>query len=289
MGNNNSKNEPRVHGVVTYNLLTEKYFFPKDNISLKDKRTKHIQQITGWCKDGLIILLQEVCEEFVRFIEPVLAQYKYEYRLCHRKDGKHLSCMIAYPPRYTFNKELVVDISDTVKQSYIQMIMNTFCCVSQNQLEEIISKIKNRFICLILEDENGSKFCVSSIHMPRRFDEPDLMDKIARFVVSEIKSFANGLPIIIGGDFNSQPNSGVYEIMTESFEDAYLKIHQKHPKGTNCSKQNNPIVIDYIFVRNIEIIRANKLSKLEMPIPGKINGCVYPSDHWYLLIYYNMI
>jgi endonuclease/exonuclease/phosphatase family metal-dependent hydrolase len=101
----------------------------------------------------------------------------------------------------------------------------------------------------------------------------------AQLIVDKIKSVnIKKLPLILMGDFNSEPNSLAYQIVSTALNDSksISKIKSFGPFGTfNGFKFHEPLtrLIDYIFIskNNIEVSKNEVLSDSK--------DCKYPSDH----------
>jgi endonuclease/exonuclease/phosphatase family metal-dependent hydrolase len=92
------------------------------------------------------------------------------------------------------------------------------------------------------------------------------------------------LPVILGGDFNAGPGSGVYQLLRQSgFQDAGLSAGV----ATCCIDDlRDPAEapeerIDYLFLRGLEVLEARLL--FDRPFPVR-DGALWASDHLGLLI-----
>lgn len=85
------------------------------------------------------------------------------------------------------------------------------------------------------------------------------------------------LPVIFTGDFNSGPESAVYQMTTQLLQDS-KKISLEPafgPSGTfNAFQFDKPVVqlLDYIFVQNIKTVAKHA-------VLSDSQDCRYPSDH----------
>lgn len=104
----------------------------------------------------------------------------------------------------------------------------------------------------------------------------------SRLLSAMATSIAGDAPIVITGDFNFIESIDSYQVMTETFQDAfYVSESRNHgPQGTfvGFSVSHEPgIRIDYVFVRNG--VRVRKYGVLAEQWQGR-----YPSDHLPLLV-----
>ena len=100
----------------------------------------------------------------------------------------------------------------------------------------------------------------------------------AQLIVEQVLAMADGLPVIITGDFNVPPTTDAYRAMTSAFADSYLEsmLPPHGPVGTfggfEVGSTPNDRRIDYVFVtEDIDVLRYGALS-------DQWNGS-YPSDH----------
>lgn len=89
----------------------------------------------------------------------------------------------------------------------------------------------------------------------------------AELIVQKIKEIAKTNPVILTGDFNTEPDNDPYRIMTAYLQDAKLISREKHfgPEGTftgfaAMEKTDKPI--DYIFVsKQVQVLKHATLAE----------------------------
>lgn len=99
----------------------------------------------------------------------------------------------------------------------------------------------------------------------------------SKLIVQKIKEIAGNFPVILTGDFNSEPNSPAYKTVAETFRDAYVATKAKPygPVGTWNGFDYNASLdrrIDYVFV----------LGEVEVAKYGVLTDSRdrrFPSDH----------
>jgi len=99
----------------------------------------------------------------------------------------------------------------------------------------------------------------------------------SKLIVQKIKEIAGNFPVILTGDFNSEPNSPAYKTVAETFRDAYVATKAKPygPVGTWNGFDYNASLdrrIDYVFV----------LGEVEVAKYGVLTDARdrrFPSDH----------
>lgn len=62
---------------------------------------------------------------------------------------------------------------------------------------------------------NGGTFCVGTYHMPCLFNVPPVMVMHTSMVVKHLARLAGSDPLVFGGDFNFNPQSECYKLVTE--------------------------------------------------------------------------
>lgn len=98
--------------------------------------------------------------------------------------------------------------------------------------------------------------------------------------ISEINK--DDFPVILMGDFNSEPDSKPIKIIIDEFEDVANKVSDGiyGPTGTYTGFKSNTIAerrIDYIFVKNLEVVKYRHIDDKRM-------NNNYLSDHLPVLI-----
>ncbi len=128
-----------------------------------------------------------------------------------------------------------------------------------------------------LRDRNTDKYF---LHLNTHFDHRGDRARIesAGLIVSSLEQLADGNPIIVTGDFNVEPSSAAYRVMTGTLFDARLEsVSEPHgPEATfagfTVDLDETGGRIDYIFVDDsISVLSYGVIS-------DQWNGH-YPSDH----------
>lgn len=109
----------------------------------------------------------------------------------------------------------------------------------------------------------------------------------AKLLLSKVGEIANGLPVIVSGDFNSTPDSEVIKILTNANSDNHLTDSRSvaneilgpswtfHGFGTVPLESRT--IIDYIFLKN-------KVTVQQVSVISEMLGKIYLSDHNPVLI-----
>ncbi len=133
----------------------------------------------------------------------------------------------------------------------------------------------------LVNKDSHQHFFIFNTHFAHDSDLARIMS--SKLLMKDVEEISAGFPFIITGDFNMNPKSLGYKILTGPDEsvpllkDSYT-ISAKKPSGPRGTfngfiDKNSTERIDYIFVKN-----GMKVTNLKT-IPKKKNG-VYISDHW---------
>ena len=185
--------------------------------------------------------------------------------------------------------------------------------LKKNRLENFSEKIKKRFVGLItfFEDKKTKfVFCFNNIYLESNPLYEDIKNLQVYILLKHLYSITNkgNIPIILCGDFNSQPTSSTYQSISTGislnkfnlenfkypkpfiktpyiytkipFKSVYKEVFGKEPKYTNYTETFKN-TLDYIFVNNkIKILSA--LQEINKKYYSKIislpNNDI-PSDH----------
>ncbi|SHG21513.1 endonuclease/exonuclease/phosphatase family protein [Flagellimonas flava] len=125
--------------------------------------------------------------------------------------------------------------------------------------------------------ESGRQFYVFNTHFDHIGEQARLESSL--LILSKIKQLnTGGLPVILMGDFNMDPNSTGYSSITKEMKDCHIEVGAKAygPGGTfNGFDITKPTDrrIDYIFV-------SDGFKPLKSAIFSTVFNGLYPSDHF---------
>ena len=320
--------------IVTYNVLSSKYgnknTFPKcpDEYIIPNHRINQIiMDLRTMISDNYIILLQEVCYVFRSKLEVLFSKNNYTFittNYGHPGSG-YMGVGIAFPNHFkvercqferlgdTYSKcDLIIDDEFYNTVTYMQDIWwrlglseNPYARVA-NHYDNVLRKSNNVQILLELSRDDN-RFVVSTYHAPCKFWDKKVMLMSTILSLQNVQQFANELPYIFGGDFNSKPDSDSYKFATGIFRDIYdypnpisnyfiendikhvrsvmFEKHGKEPEFTCWSEMGRNITefkdtIDYIFVSDQwKVVNAS----LSPDITASVPSSEHSSDHLMLL------
>lgn len=118
------------------------------------------------------------------------------------------------------------------------------------------------------------RFVLVNTHLPHRNQDAHARTRAAALIVSRLGAIAEGLPLILTGDFNATPDSAAYRTLDAALDDAWTTTARRSgPEGTfhdftgRAEKR-----IDYIFLRDFDAKSVTTDTYHQ--------GEQYPSDHF---------
>lgn len=121
---------------------------------------------------------------------------------------------------------------------------------------------------------DGQRFYLLNTHLPYRDEDEPRRVKGAKAIVARLQQLHAGVPVLVTGDFNSEPGSETYATFTAALEDA-RKVAAKveGPRLTFHDFSGKPTTeLDWILVRGVKVLKFVTLD--DKP------GGVLPSDHF---------
>lgn len=121
---------------------------------------------------------------------------------------------------------------------------------------------------------DGRRFYVLNTHFPYRAEDGEARLKAARMIRDRIAALTPDVPVILIGDFNTEPDGAVHDLLTESLADAWVASPiKKGPEATyHAYKGTGDRRIDWILSRGF---RAERVETID-----DRRGDLYPSDHF---------
>lgn len=121
---------------------------------------------------------------------------------------------------------------------------------------------------------DGRRFYVFNTHFAHRPEDGEARLKSARLIQQRIAALPPGVPVILVGDFNTEPDSAVHALLTEALTDAYIAAPIKAgPEATFHAYQGTgDRRIDWILSRGFVARRIETIADRR--------GELFPSDHF---------
>lgn len=127
---------------------------------------------------------------------------------------------------------------------------------------------------LFQRQADGQKFYLFNTHLPYREEDEARRVLGAKLIVSRLAQLPQDIPVVVTGDFNSEPGGTTYAAFTAALADARrLATKVDGPRLTFHNFTGIPTAeIDWILVRGFDVERFTTLD--DKP------GGVLPSDHY---------
>ena len=233
--------------VVTYNLLAAIYatsvqypYCPAWALSWNFRKGQILRELAGYGAD--VLCLQEVqADHFESFLYPQLSAMGYEglYKQKTREAlgprGRIDGCALFFKvAKFELKEKYVIEFNEAAMTMAQQ---GTFTGISAEEAKNPSSRgnSKTHGVSRLLKDnvaqiavlelrdpygqysylEHPPRICVSNVHI---FWDPSFADvKLwqTHILIKELQKFtqARGLPLVLGGDFNSEPKSSVHDLL----------------------------------------------------------------------------
>jgi len=263
MSSISSDPHPQPHCIMSYNIRYDNNWDVKNSWSIRKKK---VIQIFGQYEPS-IMGVQEGLLNQVQYIDSCLANY--DYVGVGREDGKERGefCVIYFDTtRYVVSKHSTFWLSETP---------DTISVGWDAALERICT------YGLFKDKKTADEFWVFNTHF-------DHMGSIARerssgLILDRINEVNHrSLPVILMGDFNSEPDSPpINKIRTEMSDALQLSLEKlQGPMGTfNGFDPDLPIErrIDYVFTRDVKVLSY-------IHVNDRMNNNRHISDHLPVMI-----
>ena len=263
MSSISSDPHPQPHCIMSYNIRYDNNWDVKNSWSIRKKK---VIQIFGQYEPS-IMGVQEGLLNQVQYIDSCLANY--DYVGVGREDGKERGefCVIYFDTtRYVVSKHSTFWLSETP---------DTISVGWDAALERICT------YGLFKDKKTADEFWVFNTHF-------DHIGSIARerssgLILDRINEVNHrSLPVILMGDFNSEPDSPpINKIRTEMSDALQLSLEKlQGPMGTfNGFDPDLPIErrIDYVFTRDVKVLSY-------IHVNDRMNNNRHISDHLPVMI-----
>ena len=263
MSSISSDPHPQPHCIMSYNIRYDNNWDVKNSWSIRKKK---VIQILGQYEPS-IMGVQEGLLNQVQYIDSCLANY--DYVGVGREDGKERGefCVIYFDTtRYVVSKHSTFWLSETP---------DTISVGWDAALERICT------YGLFKDKKTADEFWVFNTHF-------DHMGSVARerssgLILDRINEVNHrSLPVILMGDFNSDPDSPpINKIRTEMSDALQLSLEKlQGPIGTfNGFDPDLPIErrIDYVFTRDVKVLSY-------IHVNDRMNNNRHISDHLPVMI-----
>ncbi|MDO1528383.1 endonuclease/exonuclease/phosphatase family protein [Fulvimonas sp. R45] len=121
---------------------------------------------------------------------------------------------------------------------------------------------------------NGRIFYYYNTHFPYREQDVEARNRCAAEIAARIAKLPAGTPVVLTGDFNTDPSSQVYAMLTKALQDARAAV--AHPTGPEKTFHDFTGVPD----QRIDWILERGFKPLSYATVTTHEGKRYPSDHF---------
>lgn len=313
------------YNLLSPELCTSKAYpkAPPECLDLEYRKRKIFESLLEDIKNGAILCLQEVSRNSMASELKVWLD-NHGYNMIDAYYGSpwtgYMGEAIAYPrDKYTLDEMDVKNVAETMKRPYVRpskwqtlsnlivswlfwmalMISTPFKLSSKVQdykkkyYHDDYTEAIRRYNCVVMvrlvHKKSSEIFWVANYHMPCEYRNPGVMFLHAEHVMKYVQAKANCAPLIFAGDWNSQPDSLVYRLITRGssishiapMKSAYREYFGKEPESTACSFTSYGDglfrgTLDYIFVSSAwKVSEVSKIPDGTLICPNQDE----PSDH----------
>ncbi len=126
----------------------------------------------------------------------------------------------------------------------------------------------------IFRKRDGARFAMFNTHLPYRAEDEAAREKGAALLASRIPGIAGDLPVVVTGDFNTEPDSPTHARLARELTDAWDRAATRSgPAATFHGFTGKPDRrIDWIFTRGFTVGAARTIDTRQ--------GALFPSDHY---------
>lgn len=126
--------------------------------------------------------------------------------------------------------------------------------------------------------DDGRRFYLFNTHLPYRDEDEPRRVRGAQAIVAHIKTLPVDVPVVVTGDFNSEPGGSTYAAFTTALQDARTQVADpRGPKNTFHDFTGKATTeLDWVLVRGF---KARSFATLD----GRVDG-ILPSDHFPLVV-----
>lgn len=126
--------------------------------------------------------------------------------------------------------------------------------------------------------KDGRQFYLFNTHLPYRKEDEAARVRGAQAIVEHLAGLPQDIPVVLTGDFNSEPGSPTYRAFTSALHDARAQVATpRGPKRTFHDFTGTASAeLDWVLVRGLSV---RSFATLDSRVDG-----VLPSDHFPLLV-----
>uniref|UniRef100_A0A6B2L950 Endonuclease/exonuclease/phosphatase domain-containing protein n=1 Tax=Arcella intermedia TaxID=1963864 RepID=A0A6B2L950_9EUKA len=267
-----------------------------------------LKKLNGHIMNKSIICLQEVAIGWVGPLKTHFSQFGYDFIASNygRPSNGYMGIAIAYSTEeYNLKDMDVVTVNEgkqwTTPPAPLSWTLLQYCTSALSWLlaktmnasltltpaslgeYESSKERQNRQIMVRLEHRGSQEeFCVATYHVPCLFQFPRTMNIHTALSCQAAQKFAKGGPLVLCGDFNIQPWTSTYRLVTTGRLNDDDKNHPKTvmPAGDHWDPVVQPMRSAYSDFLGEEPPFTNYAQKAgEAPFVGTLDY-IFLSEHW---------
>jgi 2',5'-phosphodiesterase len=233
--------------IISYNILSSSLSEPSYFHECKPQwldpryRVEELQKrLTNAIGKQSIICLQEVSNKVAAQLHPFFARHDYSFitGMYGKKFDGYMGVAIAIPhAKFAVVTADITRIADTkhkIPRNHHQRsgnwASNLLNSLSYNlwhlmkhspfwkpsiDIWDAVKRRDNHMVAVQLKNTaTNDHFVVGTYHMPCMYKEPAVMMAHCALSAQHIHRISNGLPYVLAGDFNVQPESSMYQLLT---------------------------------------------------------------------------
>lgn len=126
--------------------------------------------------------------------------------------------------------------------------------------------------------DDGRQFYLFNTHLPYRQEDEPARVRGAQAIVHHLQQLPASIPVVLTGDFNTEPGSPTYQAFTTLLQDTRTQVQAPAgPQRTFHDFTGTPTAqLDWVLVRGF---RARQFTTLDTRVDG-----ILPSDHFPLRV-----
>jgi len=258
------------YNVLSPQLCTASYF-PHCPTSDSTTAGKRLERVKGKLEEEIgknaVICLQEVARVWEGDLHELFANKDYHFITSSYGAffNGYMGVAMAFPrSSFTLEECKIVRISETKAKGYRSPVrpprpgpLASFVNWVGSQLNSLVNALRlalpflaspprrpfdlwreverrqNTMIMLRLrpKGEDAQSFCVATYHMPCAFRTPQVIAVHSALLAKRLHKLAKGDPYFLTGDFNLQPDSSMYELLTNGKYLSEESARESHPMG----------------------------------------------------------
>jgi mRNA deadenylase 3'-5' endonuclease subunit Ccr4 len=261
---------------------------------------KIIQKLQLYISKHYIICLQEVTSLWKKKLSTFFQEM--DYQLVHTSDSnrvmENLGVAIAFPQQMFVLERYSIDIVSETKtwsNSDVLPWYERWKVWASSQLGYTMeldmdqdyhiarSRVNPQIMVELRVKKSDTRFAVASYHMPCLWKRPRTMVIHAGLSCQLAQRFAGDIPLIYCGDFNSTPDSAVYQLLTKGILDSSSPHHPKRsmPSDDFWTPDVQPMASAYQMLLNQEPSFTNYAQTLFDSVPfSAVLDYIFCSEHW---------